>query len=304
MQIDFLGMQAFLAIVEHGGFQQAADHLHLSQTAVSHRIRKLEDALGVTLLARTTRDVTLTDAGRALLPRVRSAIREFERSYDTVRQYHRSAPTWLAFACLPTLAAHHLSPALGRFAAAHPGVSVRVFDTSIGEIAELVESQTAAFGISVPASNRFGLAIDVFAEEPFVLACPAGHRLAQRERVGWQDLAGEALIRISLPAGNSTTIDDALGERRTQLRWIYEAQHTAVALDMVASGLGLTMVPALAVGNTPGVIALPLVEPRITRRLAVVMRRAAQLASPAVELRDSVLDGLRDALSSVSGPAS
>src|ERR1700709_851439 len=97
MQIDFLGMQAFLAIVEHGGFQQAAAHLNLSQTAVSHRIRKLEDSLGVSLLARTTRDVTLTDAGRALLPRVRGAIRELELSYDTLRQYQRTAPQWLAF---------------------------------------------------------------------------------------------------------------------------------------------------------------------------------------------------------------
>jgi DNA-binding transcriptional LysR family regulator len=298
MQIDFLGMQAFLAIVEHGGFQQAAAHLNLSQTAVSHRIRKLEDSLGVSLLARTTRDVTLTDAGRALLPRVRGAMRELELSYDTLRQHQSTAPQWLAFGCLPTLAAHRLSPVLQRFGQMHPGLAVRVFDNSINEIAELVDSGTTAFGVSVVAGKQGpNLLVEPFAEEPFVLVCPAGHALARRVSVSWEQLSGETLIRISLPAGNSTTIDDALGERRLQLRWAYEAQHTAVALDFVGAGLGLTVVPALSVPAagvvaSEKIVALPLSEPRITRRLAIVTRRGATLASEARTLRDMLVADL------------
>jgi DNA-binding transcriptional LysR family regulator len=297
MQIDFLGMQALLAIVEHGGFQQAAAHLNLSQTAVSHRIRKLEDSLGVSLLARTTRDVTLTDAGRALLPRVRGAIRELELSYDTLRQYQRTAPQWLAFGCLPTLAAHRLSPVLRQFGQMHPGLAVRVFDNSINEIAELVDSGITAFGVSVMAASGHNLVVEPFAEEPFVLVCPAGHALARRKNVSWEQLSGETLIRISLPAGNGTTIDDALGERRLQLRWAYEAQHTAVALNFVSAGLGLTVVPALsvpdaAVAKSEKIVALPLSEPRITRRLSIVTRRGATLAPEARTLRDMLVADL------------
>ncbi|HEY5278808.1 MAG TPA: LysR family transcriptional regulator [Pseudolabrys sp.] len=65
MRIDFLGLEAFLSIAERGSFQRAAAHLNLSQTAISHRMRKLEDELRLTLLARTTREVTLTRAGIA-----------------------------------------------------------------------------------------------------------------------------------------------------------------------------------------------------------------------------------------------
>jgi DNA-binding transcriptional LysR family regulator len=296
MQIDFLGMQAFLAIVEQGGFQQAASHLNLSQTAVSHRIRKLEASLGVTLLARTTRDVTLTDAGRALLPRVRSAMREFELSYDALRQHSRTAPQWLAFGCLPTLAAHRIAPALARFAREYPQIAVRVFDNSIREIAELTESETTVFGISVATSNPCNLAIEPFAEEPFVLVCRADHPLAAEAGVSWDRLKGEVLIRISLPAGNSTTIDDALGERRLALRWAYETQHTAVALDFVRAGLGLTVVPALAVKEGDGLATRRLVEPGISRRLAVLTRRGAVLSEPAHALRDLLVDALRDGL--------
>jgi DNA-binding transcriptional LysR family regulator len=298
MQIDFLGMQAFLAIAEHGGFQQAAVHLNLSQTAVSHRIRKLEDSLGVSLLARTTRDVTLTDAGRALLPRVRGAMRELELSYDTLRQHQSTAPQWLAFGCLPTLASHRISPVLRHFGQAHPGIAVRVFDNSINEIAELVDSGIAAFGVSVAATSGHNLVVESFAEEPFVLVCPAGHSLAKRKDVSWEQLSGETLIRISLPAGNSTTIDDALGERRLKLQWGYETQHTAVALDFVSAGLGLTVVPALSmpgktVSQSERIVALPLSGPRITRRLAIVTRRGTHMGAEARALRDMLVDELQ-----------
>lgn len=293
MQIDFLGMHAFLCIVERGGFLQAATQLNLSPAAVSHRIRKLEDGLGTQLLTRTTREVTLTEAGRALLPGIRAAVRELEKSCEALRRHHSAARSWLAFACLPTLASSQLPAPLRRFAGLFPDVSVRVFDDPVSEMTEYVESGVAAFGISVPESHHAGLEVDVFAEEPFLLACPETHPLAARGVARWDDLLDEVLIRISLPVGNSSIIDDALGERRARFRWGYEAQRTVLALDLVAARLGVTVVPALAVGPMPGVVAVPLTEPAITRRLAVVTRRGAQLAPPAQTLCDMVVDGIR-----------
>ncbi len=296
MQIDFLGMQAFLSIVEHGGFLPAAAHLNLSQTAISHRIRKLEDSLGMKLLTRTTREVTLTDAGRALLPGVRNAVRELEKSYEAMRQHSQVAPSWLAFGCLPTLASPHLASALCRFTGSYPDMAVRVFDDTVNEIVEHVESEAAAFGISIAAPRRSSLIEEVFAQEPFLLVCPQGHRLASRKAVYWDDLRTEVLIRISLPAGNAATIDDALGERRTCFRWGYEAQRTALALDFVAAGLGVTIVPALSVGASAGLVALPLLEPAITRRLTLVTRRGAELSPAAQILRDMVIEEIRSKL--------
>jgi DNA-binding transcriptional LysR family regulator len=85
MRIDFLGLHAFVAIAERGSFQLAAAHLNLSQTALSHRMRKLEDDLGVRLLSRTTREVSLTPAGLALLPKVRSMIEDLSASLAELR---------------------------------------------------------------------------------------------------------------------------------------------------------------------------------------------------------------------------
>jgi DNA-binding transcriptional LysR family regulator len=296
MQIDFLGMQAFLTIVENGGFQPAALRLNLSQTAISHRLRKLEESLGVRLIARTSRELTLTDAGRALLPRVRTAIRELEASYETLRQHRTTAPEWLAFACLPTLGTSHIPPILKRFAQSYPQTAVRMFDASIGEIAELVESESAAFGISVNVPSRLSLSIEKFAREPFALVCPTGHPLIQRGVTRWADLIDETLIRISLHAGNSTTIDEALGNQRSQFRWTYETQHTGAAIDFVRHGLGLTIVPCLAATSYPGVVALPLVEPEITRCLASVMRPETVLMPAADALRSMIMEDIEERL--------
>ncbi len=295
MQIDFLGIQAFLAIVETGSFQHAAVQLNLSQTAVSHRMRKLEETLGVRLIARTTREVSLTDAGRALLPRARSALHELGMSCEAVRKHGQHANDWLVLACLPTLAAGAMVDALRACHARWPETPVRVFDSNVHEIAELVVSRTAAFGLSVMRPRLAGgeLVAEPIGEEPFVLLCPAAHALAGRHRVSWADLRHEALIRISMTSGNSVTIDESLGALREQLRWRLEAQHTAMAVEMVRGGLGLTVVPLLAADCGPGVCAVPLEQPRVTRTLTVVTRRDAALSGQEVFVRDRLVASIR-----------
>jgi DNA-binding transcriptional LysR family regulator len=273
MQIDFLGIQAFLAVAETGGFSQAAARLHLSQTAISHRMRKLEDSLGVQLVVRTSRGISLTQAGEALLPRARHAVRQLEESCDVVRTHGQNAPQWVTFGCLPTIAAGILAPLLDRVRAAHPQLPVRVFDSSPAEIVELVQARTAAFGLSIDQPVADGLSMRLIAREAFVLACPRQHALAARPAVGWAELRGQPLIRISLPSGNSATIDEKLGPLREGLQWIYEAQRTAVALKLVRAGLGLTIVPRLAVQDEDGVAVVPLQVPEVSRAIVLLTRQ-------------------------------
>ena len=302
MPIDFLGIQAFLAIVENGSFQLAATQLHLSQTAVSHRMRKLEESLGVRLVARTTREVTLTDAGRALLPKARSAVRELAASCESVRKHGQNANDWLVFACLPTVAIGIMATLLQDCRAAWPDTPVRVYDSSILEVAELVESRTAAFGLSVlQTGGRADLAVERVADEPFVLVCPEHHVLATGTApVTWAQLEHASLIRISLPSGNSMTIDDALGPLRDRLRWRYEAQHNGMALEMVRGGLGLTVVPGLSVQPGHGLRVVAVAEPAVSRALGVVTRRDTSFSPPEAWLRDRAVALVRERLGALS----
>ncbi len=270
MHIDFLGIQAFLAVAECGTFGLAASRLHLTQAAVSHRMRKLEESLGVTLIVRTSRGATLTQAGEAMLPRARQSVIQLEESLAVARISGQVAPAWVTLACLPTVAAGVLVPALSRVDALLPGVRIRVFDSSPGEIVELVQAGTCEFGLTLEQSAPAGLRMEPVARERFVLVCPRDHALAGLPSVDWATLESERLIRISLPSGNSATIDETLGPFRERLKWVYETQRTAMALQMVRAGLGLTVVPALAVSPQDGLTMVPLRKPEIGRMLVLL----------------------------------
>lgn len=284
MRIDFLGLQAFLAIAERGSFLRAAAHLNLSQTALSHRMKKLEDDLGVRLLIRTTRQVTLTPDGESLLPKARRALAELAGEVDLLREKARQQQARIALGCLPTIAANHLPLALQDFARSHPGVAVKVYDNSASEIAGLVRSGAAEFGIGIVTAAVWDLEMTPLRKEAFLLLCPDDHPFAAGKSVAWGELEGTPLIRISPQAGNRALIDDALGSRRESLNWRYEVQHVQTAVSMVQAGIGLTVVPRLALDVTraPGLALVGLRNPSVTRTLAVFTKRGAPL-SPAAD---------------------
>jgi len=295
MRIDFLGLQTFLSIAERGSFQRAAAHLNLSQTALSHRMRKFEADLGVKLLTRTTRQVTLSPAGLELLPKARRILDEIETSFESLRQGGSHRQERIAIGCLPTIAHHYLPRLLQQFSARYPDMTVKIHDNSATEIADLVQSGAAEFGITIVSANRVDLDIRPLLKEPFVLVCPATHAFARQKAVNWSELGGTPLVRISPQAGNRALIDDALGSRRDALLWRYEVQHVATAVSMVIAGLGLTVVPRLAidVAGTPGVAAIPLHNPGVARTLGIVQKRGTALSAPAEFLAGLISTRLR-----------
>lgn len=284
MRIDFLGLEAFLSIADHGSFHRAAANLNLSQTALSHRMKKLEDDLGIRLLTRTTRHVALTPAGVDLLPKARQLMAEMTSSFDELRQQGKKRQERLSIGCLPTIAVHYLPPILVDLRKKFPDLNIRIFDNSKMEIAERVFSGEAEFGITIVSADRWDLEITPLLKEPFVVICPKLHPFAGQKSVSWTSLQGQPLVRVSAQTGNRQLIDDALGARREEMTWRYEVQHVVSAVGLVRAGLGLAIVPQLAINpvDSPGVVVLPLRNPGISRTLGVVSRRGVPL-SPAAD---------------------
>lgn len=282
MRMDFLGLEAFLAIAERGNFLRAAAHLNLSQTALSHRMKKLEDDLGLKLLTRSTRQVALTEAGLELLPNARRMLDEMEASYEALRRQGRARRETVSIACLPTVATHVLPRVLAAFTLQFPAMTVRVFDDASDDIADRVQAGQAEFGITIVSANRQDLEIKPLMKDPYVLLCRRDHALAGSDAVNWADLDRVPLVRVSSSTGNRGIIDDALGRRREQMRWQYEVQHLAAAISLVRGGIALTIAPRLAVdfAAMPELVGIPVRTPVVTRTLGIVTRRGAP-ASPA-----------------------
>lgn len=297
MRPDFLGLQAFLSIAERGSFRAAAMHLNLSQTALSHRIRKLEDGLGVRLFERTTREVTLSAAGVELLPQVRDALGGLTQSLSDLRLRAEAGSKVVRIGCLPTLTLGIMPGVVAAFRKLHPAVAVQIADRSASEITEGVAGGALDFGITLQMGERWDFATRFLAVDPYMLACPEGHAFASRDAVEWRELAGHPLIRIGRETGNRAIIDEALGDLGLDLDWRVEVQHLQSALAMTGAGL-LAVVPKLA-GLFTGMRGIRLValrEPDITRRIAIVSRRGAPLTPVAADLNRLILQAFERAV--------
>lgn len=295
MRIDFLGLQAFLSIAERGSFQKAAQHLHLSQTAISHRMRKLEDELGIKLFARTTREVTLTRSGIEFLPKAQKAFSELEQSLDELVQQGARRRERLDIACLPAFAVQYLPPILSRFHKTHPGVEVRIFETPSAAIADLVGSGDVEFGLSVVQTNRWDLDVETISESPLTLACPANHPLSKKRSVSWSELRTAPLIRVGAKTAIRPMIDDAVGAARLTPNWQYEVQHVETAVYLVEAGLGLAIVPSVDVTlhHGKGLVTVPLRAPKVICTYGLVTRRGMPLSPAAAVVRDLLLQEIK-----------
>ena len=295
MRIDFLGLEAFVSIAERGSFKRAAAHLNLSQTASSHRMRKLEEDLGVKLFARTTRELTLTRAGIDFLPKAQKAVFELEQSFDDLKQQGAKRRERLDIACLPIFAVNYLPPILSRFHKLQPGVHVRVCETPSAAVAELVQSGEVEFGLSVVQTNRWDLDVEDVSSSAFVLTCPSRHALAKKRAVGWRELRNLPMIRVGPKTAIRPMIDDALAAAHLSFNWRYEVEHVETAVNLVDAGLGCAIVPGIDVALHRGrsLAAIPLRTPKLSCVYGLVTRRGMPLSPPAASLRALLVDEMK-----------
>jgi DNA-binding transcriptional LysR family regulator len=261
-------------------------------------MKKLEEDLGLRLLTRTTRQLSLTPAGLDFLPKARQIVDELSQSIEALREEGRRHQEQIVIGCLPTIAVSYLPMVLGELAERYPKLSVKVFDNSASEIAEAVRSGAAAFGVTLMSTTAWDIEAKPLFKEPFVLLCPASHHFAKAASVNWSDLEGTPLVRMSPRSGIRNLIDTALGSRREALYWRYEVLHIATAIGMVLSGAGLGVLPRRAFdlpGLPPGLTAVPLRNPTVTRSLGIIQKRGLPLSEAEQALQDMIMRDLRSA---------
>jgi DNA-binding transcriptional LysR family regulator len=288
MKIDILGVQAFVAIADRGGFQSAADALSVTQTAITQRLRKLEDYLGVMLFERTTRSVSLTQIGRDFLPQARRLLDELSDALTEIRECGQAARGDVSIACVPTAGVQFLPSILQTYAQAFPHNRVRVLDHASSAVADAVLRREAEFGIHIAGTRHADLVGLPVAQDQFVLICHTTHPLARRRRVSWRSLSSYPLIFAGQVSANRSLLDGALGD--VDLQPHFEVQRSSTAVGMVAEGVAAAVVPRLAIqkGAYPEIRVIDLVEPVIVRTLVLVTRRGAQLSPAAQALYDLI----------------
>jgi DNA-binding transcriptional LysR family regulator len=288
MKIDTLGVQAFIAIAEHGGFQRAAQSLHITQTALSRRLQNLESFLGVKLVERTTRSMALTPIGEDFLPRARRLLTDLGMALVEIRETGKSLRGDVTIACVPTAGVHYLPRVVQQYAALYPDNRIRILDHASSDVAAAVLRREAEFGINMQGQHHPELTSEPLLKDRFVLVCRDDHPLARHRRLAWKQLAPHVLIYAGAESGNRPLLDFALEKQDVKLRPFYEVQRSSTAVGLVAEGVGVAVVPGLAVqkGAYPRLSVIPLVDPVVSRTLVLVSRRQAYLTPAARALYD------------------
>ena len=290
MRIDTLGVQGLVALADHGAFGRAARALHITQAALSRRIKNLEEFLGVKLVERTTRSVALTAIGVDFVPQARRLLSDLESALVDIRETGRALRGDVTIACVPTVGVQFLPAIVKRYAARHPQNRLRILDHSSSEVAAIVLRREAEFGINMQADTHPDLATAPLMEDRFVLVCRDDHPLARRKRLTWRQIQGYPLILGGHEGGHRPYLDAVLQAHDLRVRGAYEVQRSSTAVGMVAKGVAAAIVPGLAVQEQgdPRLRAIPLTDPVVSRRLVLVMRRKAALSPAAQALYDMI----------------
>jgi DNA-binding transcriptional LysR family regulator len=286
INFDLNDLLAFRAVAELGNFRRAAESVHLSQPAFSRRIDKLEQALGVRLLERTTRRVALTTVGRDFERKVRELLDDLDSTLLGIRGVAATRMGVVTVACVPSTVYYYLSRVIREYHEKSPRVRVRVLDSGANDVLAAVSRGEADFGINFIGAQEGDLEFKPLVEERFVAACRRDHPIARMRRVSWAQLATHDVISVSQASGNRLLLDQALAGVPGRPQSIYETQHITTTLGLVEAGLGVAAVPSMAMPGPdhPLLVSIPLVDPVVTRKVGLIRRRGRNLSPAAQQL--------------------
>ncbi len=242
-------LEYVVAIADEEHFGRAAERCAVSQPTLSVQVRKLEAALGLVLFERSNRRVLLTEAGQAVVRQARIVLAEAQRLLELASE-SRGAPLSgrLVLAAIQTLGPYYFPLVLRQLREAFPLLALALSEARTAEILDgLRDGRVDVALISLPIPDS-GLTVSPLFVEPFLLACPADHALAQGGALRATDIAGSDLLLLD--EGNclrDQTIaacgaGNAAGRHATSLETLR---------SMVAAGAGYTLLPALAAPSGP-----------------------------------------------------
>lgn len=303
MNIELGDLRAFVAVAARGSFHAAAADLHLSQPALSRRVSKLEEALGVILVARTTRSVALTPVGRDFLHRAVDLLHGLDQSLLGIAELAQKVGGEVTIACVPSAVRYFLPQVLSAFHASYPGILLRVIDDGAEDGLSAVGKGEADFGINYVGAQEPNIEFEPILKEPFVVACRIDHALAARKRVTWAELERYDYLTVAKASGNRFLLDLALADAPRRPRAFCEVRHVMSVIGLVEAGLGIAAVPQLAMppGDHPVLASVKLVSPVVTRTLGLVRRRDQPLSPAAQQLYDMFLARKGTAVTGESG---
>ncbi|MDX1732787.1 MAG: LysR family transcriptional regulator [Halioglobus sp.] len=278
--MDVQNLMAFLLVAESGSFSAAAQRLHLTQPAVSKRVAQLEQALDAPLFDRIGRNISLTEAGTALLPHARAIQLELQAAEQSVRDLAGDVSGRLRLATSHHIGLHRLPPVLSQFSREYPEVHIDIDFMDSEQAYDLTtrgETELAVVTLS-PSPAEHIIALPVW-PDPLDFMVQAGHELSRRKRV---ELAQLSELPAILPGLNTYTgqiVKNLFDQHELPLSVSIATNYLETIRTMASVGLGWTVLPR-SMGDE-SLAALSVRGAKISRTLGVVHHEGRRLSRAA-----------------------
>jgi DNA-binding transcriptional LysR family regulator len=286
-------LRYFEAVARLNHVTRAAAELHVAQPALSRQLRDLEGELGLPLFDRVGRRVRLTEAGEALLPHARAVLAQVDMARLAMAERVGLRSGLATIGAPPTVGTNLLPAALAAFNQRYPGIELRLREAGVSTLLEQLAGGLADLAVVTLPVDDPGLAVAPLFTEELVLAVAAHHPLASRPSVALSDLAGEPFV-LSPPNYElrDATID-ACRRAGFAPRVVLDGGEMDTLLRLVAAGLGVALVPRLALVGQGDIAAVPVSDQQLSRSLAIVWRDDRAASPAARALREFLVETLR-----------
>jgi len=283
-------LRYFLAVARTKNFSRAAEQCHVAQPSLSQQIMKLEDELGERLFERTKREVSLTPAGDLLRVHAERVLQEVELARDGVREFRGLVRGRVVLGVLPTVAPYFLPQRLRAFSSRFPAVEVVVHEDTTDQLAAAVLAKEVDLALVSLPVERVGLAAEEFFDEKLLVALPAGHALAKRPRLTFDDLEREAFILMKEGHCLSGQALQFCRINGFAPQISFRSAQIETVLAFVAKGWGVSVVPEMACTRPMHGVRFRTLA-GMTRSIGIIYRKARPLSHASRAL----VDFLRDA---------
>ena len=292
--MDLRQLEALLAVAETGSFTAAADQLHTVQSNVSEHVRQLESELGVQLLVRGRRATVPTEFGVRVIERARAIRSEIEALHKDLSMLQGLETGHATLGVVGTVSRLLVPMVVAEMRKQAPGLSLRLTEGASERLAaEVAERQLASAVVTEPVSNP-RLHVEHLHDEDLVALVPSQLHGGLTEPIPLADLARETLILP--PDGNPLRdeVEAAARAERVELRVRIEVEGIRLIADLVASGVGVSILPETAVAHDHVGVRQMHIARMPPRRLALVTARGVQLSLADQAVHEAVRRIVRD----------
>src|ERR1700744_5571851 len=245
--MEFHQLRYVCAVAETGSFSRAAERCQIAQPSLSQQVLKLEKDLGARLFDRLGRGIRITEAGRAFLPHARLILERMEAARSSVAEKNGDSCGSVAVGAIPTIAPYLMPRYTAAFAKKYPDAKLRIVEETTPELIESLRELSIDFAILALPLRHKDLECHPICSEPLFAVLPINHPYAQEDSLSLKNLRGESFVMLRDGHCFRDLSIAACTRVRITPNIAFEGAQFSSLLGMVAAGVGISLVPQMAI---------------------------------------------------------